>query len=216
MQNDLTDITFLLDRSGSMHGLTSDVVGGINFFVDKQKAAPGDALFTLIQFDSFAADEIVYYGKPIKMVPKMEEKDFIPRGSTPLLDAFGLAVVRTGERLAKMPEAMRPGKVVFVCYTDGLENASTEYKKEQIAKMIKHQQEQYKWEFLFLGAGIDAFSQGAAIGINFDTTMMLNRDQTLYAIETAANNVADYRSSGVRSALHYTKKQREQAMSKTA
>ena len=160
MRNDLTDITMVVDRSGSMASISTDAEGGINTFVEQQKKEPGEALLTLVQFDTDY--EFVHSGMPIKQVPAFA---LVPRGSTALLDAIGRAINETGARLAKMEESQRPGLVVFVIVTDGQENSSREFKREQIRKMIEHQQSDYKWQFTFLAANQDAFAEGAALGI---------------------------------------------------
>ena len=208
MKNNLTDITFLLDRTGSMSSIASDVVGGVNTFIEKQKAAPGEALFTLIQFDSLDPHEVIHNAKPIHGVPEMQQNDFVPRSTTPLLDALGMAIAKTGERLSKVSEQDRPGKVIFVVFTDGYENASKEYKKEKIAEMVKHQTEKYQWDFIFLGAGIDAFAEAGQIGVSMFTTANVNLAKTHDAIEMAAKKVASYRGTGLRSSLNYTDDER--------
>lgn len=160
MRSDLTDITMVVDRSGSMAAIKSDAEGGINTFIDQQKKESGEALLTLVQFDT--EYEFVHSGVPVKKVPAFT---LVPRGSTALLDAVGRAINETGARLAKMDEPSRPGLVVFVIVTDGQENSSREFKREQIRRMIEHQQSAYNWQFTFLAANQDAFAEGAAMGI---------------------------------------------------
>ncbi len=135
MRSDLTDITLVVDRSGSMQEIQSDAEGGVNAFIEKQAEEPGEALLTLVQFDT--EYEFVHKGVPIEKVPKYE---LAPRGMTALLDAVGRAINETGERLAKMPEPDRPGLVIFVIMTDGMENSSKEFTKSQIKEMIEEQQ----------------------------------------------------------------------------
>lgn len=161
MRNDLTDITVVLDRSGSMASVADDTRGGFDTFVADQKKAPGEAVLTLVQFDG--TYEFVHSAKPIREVPKL---DFQPRGSTALLDAIGRAINETGERLSKMRESDLPGKVVFVILTDGQENASHEFTRNKINEMITRQRNDYKWEFVFLGANQDAIQEARAIGIS--------------------------------------------------
>ncbi len=160
MRADLTDITVVVDRSGSMASCRKDAVGGLNTFVEEQKKLPGDATFTLIQFDD--KYEVVHNGIPLKDVPVC---DLVPRGSTALLDAIGKGIATTGERLKAMPEDQRPGLVVFVILTDGEENASREYRNDQIKKMIEDQTNTYKWQFTYLGANQDAFTAAGNMGI---------------------------------------------------
>jgi len=163
MRPDLTDITLVVDRSGSMQAIRQDAEGGVNAFIAEQAKEPGEALLTLVQFDT--EYEFVHRGAPIRQVPEYE---LVPRGMTALLDAVGRAINETGERLAKMDEADRPGLVVFVVMTDGEENSSKEFSKAQIKQMIQHQQEKYQWHFTFLGANQDAFAEAAAIGVYAD------------------------------------------------
>lgn len=163
MKDNLTDITFVLDRSGSMGNVRMDTIGGFNAFVKSQKEAPGEASMTLVQFDD--AYEINYTAKPVAEVIDLNESTFVPRGWTALVDAIGKTIVTTGERLGKMDEADRPGKVIFVIQTDGGENASKEFTKDKIGEMIKTQTETYNWDFVFLGANQDAIQTGAGLGI---------------------------------------------------
>ncbi len=161
MKSDLTDITLVVDRSGSMQDIRSDAEGGVNAFIENQAKEPGEALLTLVQFD--IEYEFLHNGVPITSVPKYS---LVPRGSTALLDAIGRAINETGERLSKMNEEDRPGLVVFVVMTDGLENSSQEFSKARIKEMIQHQQEKFGWQFTFLGAEQDAFAEANTMGID--------------------------------------------------
>jgi hypothetical protein len=160
MISDLTDITLVVDRSGSMEQIRQDAEGGVNSFIAQQAKEPGEALLTLVQFDT--EYDFIHKGVPILQVPKYE---LIPRGRTALLDAVGRAINETGERLAKMDELDRPGLVVFVVMTDGLENSSVEFSKAKIKEMIERQQERYNWHFTFLGANQDAFAEAGRMGM---------------------------------------------------
>lgn len=160
MKSDLTDLTLVIDRSGSMEEIRSDAEGGVNAFIREQAQQPGDALLTLVQFDT--EYEFVHRGVPIKQSPAYT---LVPRGSTALLDAVGRAINETGERLGKMPEQDRPGLVVFVIVTDGQENSSQEFSKSRIKEMIEEQQKKYAWQFTFLGANQDAFAEAGGMGI---------------------------------------------------
>ena len=163
MRTDLTDITMVVDRSGSMESIKSDAEGGINSFIDQQKQEPGEALLTLVQFDT--EYEFVHSGVPVKQIPAFT---LVPRGSTALLDAVGRAINETGARLAAMAESQRPALVVFVIVTDGAENSSREFTRDQIRTMVEHQQSAYKWQFTFLAANQDAFAAGGSMGIAQD------------------------------------------------
>jgi hypothetical protein len=169
MRNDLTDITMVMDRSGSMTACQSDAEGGLNTFIKEQKELPGDAVLTLVQFDTDY--EFVHKAMPIKDVPKCY---LVPRGWTALLDAVGRAIVETGDRLRKTPEKDRPGLVCFVIITDGLENSSKEFTQAKIKSMIEHQQDKYNWKFTFLGANQDAFSEGGSLGLKYDAITTFN------------------------------------------
>jgi hypothetical protein len=160
MRKDLTDITVVVDRSGSMAACQSDAEGGLNTFITEQKKLPGDSLFTLVQFDT--EYEFVHKGIPIRDVPAYR---LVPRGSTALLDAVGRAIIETGERLRNMKERDRPGLVVFVILTDGQENSSREFQLAKIKEMVQHQQDVYKWQFTYLGANQDAFAEAGGMGI---------------------------------------------------
>ena len=163
MRTDLTHITMVIDRSGSRQSIQSDAEGGINSFIEQQKQEPGEANVTLVQFDTDY--EFVHSGVPIKQVPAFK---LVPRGSTALLDAVGRAINETGARLAVIDESQRSGLVVFVIVTDGEENSSREFTRDQIRKMVEHQQSAYKWQFTFLAANQDAFAEGASLGIAAD------------------------------------------------
>ena len=159
-----TDITVLLDRSGSMASIQSDVEGGFARFLDDQRKIPGNCRLSLTQFDSEGIDE-VYGGRPIAEAPALTLE---PRGWTPLLDAVGRTIERTGSRYSGMPESKRPGRVLFVIITDGKENASREFGKEQVRALVDRQRRVYNWEFIYLGANVDAFAEAGGMGIGAD------------------------------------------------
>ncbi len=161
MRSDLTDITLVVDRSGSMAHIREDAEGGINTFIGKQAEEAGEALLTLVQFDT--EYEFVHAGVPIE---NASEYELVPRGMTALLDAVGRAINETGERLANMAEEDRPGLVTFVVVTDGHENSSKEFKKSQIKELIERQQNDYGWHFTFLAANQDAFAEAGELGID--------------------------------------------------
>lgn len=160
MKPDLTDITLVVDRSGSMQQRREDAEGGVNAFIQKQGEEPGQALLTLVQFDT--EYEIVHRGVPIDDVPQYRLE---PRGMTALLDAVGKAINETKIRVEKLKKADRPGLVIFVITTDGLENSSVEFTKDQIKEMIGQQQTKHGWHFTFLGANQDAFAEAGALGM---------------------------------------------------
>ena len=209
MNQELTDITVLLDRSGSMSSCATDVIGGFNSFLRDQRAGAGWARLTLIQFDSTNDQEIVYLAKPVAEAPNLTPETFKPRGSTPLYDAMGKAIVATGERLAAMPEAQRPSKVVFLVMTDGYENHSREYTHFMIRDMVKTQTEKYSWAFIFIGADIDAMAQGGMVGLNRGSTVQINSANTIDAFNLTSAKLRSYRVSADVSDLNYSQAERD-------
>lgn len=203
MKNNYTDITVIIDRSGSMQRLAEDTRGGFNKFLEDQKAAPGEATISVDLFDHEFITLVD--ARPINACPKLDSKNYVPRGNTALLDAVGRAITRTGERLAKMDEKDRPSKVVCVIITDGYENASTEYNKARIREMIKLQQDTYKWEFVFLGANQDAFAEAAAFGMKAGSGMTYAANnigtQSLYA--SVSSNLRSFRT-GAKADMTFT------------
>lgn len=193
MNVDLTDITLVVDRSGSMDSIRTDAEGGINAFVAEQAKTPGSALLTLVHFDT--EYEFVHQGIPIQSVPKYELQ---PRGQTALLDAVGRAIKDTGDRLAVIPEAERPGLVIFVIMTDGHENASRKFTKSTIKDMITHQQDVYKWRFTFLGADQNAFADAHSMGISAGSSAYYNRQKSYEAYGSASSKVSRMRGQSSR------------------
>jgi hypothetical protein len=190
MRRDLTDLTVVLDRSGSMHACRSDAEGGLNSFIAKQKELPGECTFTLVQFDTVY--EFVHKAIPLGTVPHCSLE---PRGNTALLDAVGRAIVETGERLRAMPENDRPALVVFVIVTDGQENSSREYTKARIKEMIEHQQNVYKWQFIYLGANQDAFAEAGDIGIRLAGAAHYRDEAILHAFIGAGGSLGRMRQA---------------------
>lgn len=190
MRSDLTDVTVVVDRSGSMQSCKEEAEGGLNAFVQAQREQPGECLYSLVQFDT--EYEFVHRGVPIREVPAFT---LVPRGMTALLDAVGRAINETGERLAAMPEPERPGLVVFVILTDGQENSSSEFTREQIKAMIEHQQNVYGWQFTFLGANQDAFAAAGSIGIPAAAASAYDTQKSDAAFVGAAGNVSRMRAA---------------------
>lgn len=192
MNNNLTDITVVLDRSGSMQKCRADAEGGVNAFIADQKNKPGECNFTMVEFDS--KYNFVHKGVPIQTVPKYT---LIPGGWTALLDAVGRAIDETGERLAKLSEDQRPGLVVFVIVTDGEENASREYTRQQIKEKIEHQQSAYNWQFTFLGANQDAFAAGRSMGVQGQAVAQYSVNNAQSMFRSASSNVSRMRASAM-------------------
>jgi len=164
MKKNLTEMVFILDRSGSMHCLTADTIGGFNSMIENQKKEDGEAYVTTVLFDDFY--EMLHDHVNIQDVKPITNNEYFARGMTALLDAVGKTINSVGNRLSVTPEDERPEKVVFVITTDGLENASVEFTKSTVKEMIEHQQSKYSWTFIFLGANMDAVSEAVSLGIN--------------------------------------------------
>jgi von Willebrand factor type A domain-containing protein len=208
MRADLTDIILVVDRSGSMASVKEDAEGGVNAFIAKQAEEPGEALVTLLQFDT--EYEFQYQGVPIHKAPRYELN---PRGMTALLDAVGRAINETGERLAKMAEQDRPSLVVFVVMTDGQENSSQEFTKSQLKKMIERQQKEFNWHFTFLGANQDAFAEAGGMGINAAGVANYTAGKVAAAWQGTASKVArmrGQRSAGKTVTNEFTTEEREE------
>lgn len=159
-----TSVNVIIDRSGSMGRLTTDTIGGFNTFLAEQKNVPGDVAFTLCLFNS--SYQLVHDSVKLASVPDLNEKTYRASGNTALLDALGTTIDNVGNKLAALPEEERPSKVIFLIITDGEENASREYTLEQVKAKVTHQSDVYNWEFVFMGANIDAISAGASLGIS--------------------------------------------------
>ena len=166
MKKNLTELVFILDRSGSMAGLEGDTIGGFNAMLQKQRGEPGEALISTVLFDN--KTEVIHDRVPLDRVSALTEKEYFVRGCTALLDAVGGAIHHIGNVHKYAREEDRPEKTLFVITTDGLENASRRYTYDKVKAMIERQRERYGWEFLFLGANIDAAREAARFGIRAD------------------------------------------------
>ncbi len=166
MNDNLTELVFILDRSGSMAGLEGDTIGGFNAMVEKQKREKGEALLSAVLFSNDSA--VLYDRADIKKVEPMTERQYFVGGCTALLDAIGGAVHHIGNVHKYAREEDRPAKTVFVIVTDGMENASRRYTYDEVRRMVERQREKYGWEFLFLGANMDAISAARRFGIRED------------------------------------------------
>ena len=166
MNKNLTEIVFILDRSGSMSGLESDTIGGFNAMIEKQKKAPGEALVSTILFDNVS--EVIHDRVNIRDIKPMTDSEYCVRGCTALLDAIGDAIHHIGNVHKYAREEDVPAHTLFVITTDGMENASHIYRIDKVKQMIERQKEKYGWEFLFLGANIDAIETASHFGIDAD------------------------------------------------
>ena len=174
MKKNLTEIVFILDRSGSMSGLEDDTIGGFNAMIEKQKGEPGEAYVSTVLFDNHC--QVLHDRIPLQNIAPMTRKEYYVRGSTALLDAVGGAIHHIGNIHKYAREEDRPEKTLFVITTDGMENASRKYSYDRVKKMIEHEKEKYGWEFLFLGANMDAAMEAARFGISADRATNYHAD----------------------------------------
>lgn len=163
MKKGLTEIVFILDRSGSMSGLETETIGGYNSMLEKQKKEEGEAVISTILFDNQV--EILHDRKALEKVEPITDKEYYVRGCTALLDAVGGAIHRVGKLQKELPEEERPEKTLFIITTDGMENASKEYTYDKVRKMVEKKKRKLHWEFIFLGANIDAVQVAGQFGV---------------------------------------------------
>lgn len=194
MKKNLTELVMILDRSGSMGGLESDTIGGYNSMLRKQKDAEGEVLVSTVLFDD--TSEVLYDRVSLEKLPRMTEKEYYVRGSTALLDAVGGAIHHIGNVHKYARDEDRPEKTIFVITTDGMENASRKYSYDRVKMMVERQKEKYGWEFIFLGANIDAIETAGRFGISADRAANYNSDHegTLLNYEVLAETVCEMRA----------------------
>ena len=194
MKKNLTELVFILDRSGSMAGLEKDTIGGFNAMIEKQRSETGEAYISTVLFDNYS--EVIHDRVALKAVPKLTEKEYYVRGCTALLDAVGGAIHHIGNVHKYAREEDRPEKTLFVITTDGMENASRRYSYEKVKEMITRQKEKYGWEFLFLGANIDAAREAARFGISADRAANYHADSagTEVIYDAVCETVANFRA----------------------
>ena len=176
MKKNLTEIVFILDRSGSMAGLEDDTIGGFNAMIEKQRNEPGEALVSTVLFDNESV--VIHDRVDVRRIEPMTRKEYYVRGCTALLDAVGKAIHHIGNVHKYAREEDCPEKTLFVITTDGMENASRRYTYDRVKAQIQRQQEKYGWEFLFLGANIDAAAEAARFGIGADRAANYHADHT--------------------------------------
>ena len=195
MKKNLTELVFILDRSGSMAGLEKDTIGGFNAMIEKQKKEEGEALISTVLFDN--ETEVIHDRVDIKKIELLTDREYYVRGCTALLDAVGKAIHHIGNVHKYAREEDRPEKTLFVITTDGMENASRVYSYEKVRIMIQHQKEKYGWEFIFLGANIDAAKEAARFGISEDRAANYHADSVGTAViyETMSEVVCDVRAN---------------------
>ena len=182
-----THITLVLDMSGSMTSLSKDLIGGVNTFLQEQKAMPEKLTISQYRFDT--AIERDYHVADSALVADLTEEIYKPRGMTALIDACCIAIDETGQQLANMPEHARPGKVIFLIYTDGAENSSCQYTTHHLSQRITTQESEFNWDFLFLGAHADAFSQARSYGVK--TGKMMRTSASADGLDIGYRAVSD-------------------------
>ena len=188
MKKNLTEIVFILDRSGSMAGLEGDTIGGFNAMIEKQKGQPGEAVISTVLFDSVS--EVIHDRIDIRDIQPLTRNEYYVRGCTALLDAVGGAIHHIGNVHKYARQEDVPEKTLFVITTDGLENASRRYDYAKVKKMIERQKEKYGWEFLFLGANIDAAAEAKRFGISADRAVNYKCDEEGTALNYEVINEA--------------------------
>ena len=197
MKNNLTELVFILDKSGSMSGLESDTIGGFNSMLKKQKAMDGECRITTVLFDNNY--ELLHDRIDIRAVSEMTDKEYQVGGSTALLDAIGLSIQKLIAVQKNTSTEYRAGNVMFVIITDGEENASREYTAEKVKALVEIQKEKYSWEFVFLGANIDAVETARHFGIAPERSMdyVPDAEGTALNFEMMSASVASFRSKGI-------------------
>jgi len=195
MKKGLTEVVFLLDRSGSMRGLESDTIGGFNSLIEKQKREEGEAYISTVLFDD--QTEVLYDRVPLKQVEAMTREQYYVRGCTALHDALGGAIHHIGNVHKYAREEDVPEKTLFIITTDGLENASRFYSCDQVKQMVERQKNRYGWEFLFLGANMDAIQEAGRFGIspNRAVTYECDGQGTRNQFFAVSASIAEYRKA---------------------
>ena len=186
----LTLVNFLLDRSGSMQSIKSDVVGGFDAFLTDQRAGEGECRVTLAQFDN--EYEVVYHAVPVADVPPLV---LHPRNSTALLDSMGRLITDTAAEIAALPEDDKPGSVIVAIMTDGLENASHEWNRTAIKSLVEQQTTEFGWQFLYMGADQDAVEVGKGLGVPAEQAVTYGRGKSREAMVAMSENVRGYRTA---------------------
>ena len=197
MKKGLTELVFILDKSGSMSGLEADTIGGFNAMLAKQQAVEGECHITTVLFDNNY--ELLHDRIDIKAVSAITEKEYQVGGSTALLDAIGRTIHKIGNAQKHTADEYRAEKVMFVIITDGEENSSREYSAEKVKAQIERQKEKYGWEFIFLGANIDAVQTAGRFGITADRAIdyIADSEGTELNFKVMASTVASFRESGI-------------------
>ena len=174
MKKDLTELVFILDRSGSMAGLEDDTIGGFNGMIERQRQAEGEALVSTVLFSN--QSEVIHDRVDLRLVRPMTRREYFVGGGTALIDAIGGAIHHIGNVHKYARDEDRPEQTIFVVITDGMENSSYRYSSSEVKAMVARQKERFGWEFLFLGANIDAVETAARVGITEDRAVNFHND----------------------------------------
>ena len=195
MKKNLTEMVFILDKSGSMCGLESDTIGGFNSMIERQKEQEGEALVSTVLFSD--QSKVIHDRANIQRIQPLTRKQYFVNGSTALIDAIGSAIHHIGNVHKYAREEDVPEHTVFVIITDGMENSSHQYSSDEVKLMVKRQKEKYGWEFLFLGANIDAVETAAHYGIDEDRAVTYHNDTQGQQLnyEVISETVASFRAS---------------------
>lgn len=195
MKNNITELVFILDRSGSMAGLESDTIGGFNSLIEKQRKQEGECYVSTILFDHVS--EVLHDRVKLSEVDKLTENDYTVRGATALIDAIGGAIHHIGNVHKYARHEDVPEHTMFVIMTDGMENASRRYSSDKVKRMIEHEKEKYGWEFLFIGANIDSVETARHFGIGADRSVNYHADSqgTAVVFETVSETVCNMRAN---------------------
>ena len=202
----MTELVFILDRSGSMSGLEKDTIGGFNSMLEKQRKEPGDAVVSTVLFDNEA--EVIHDRVVIADVPNLTDKEYFVRGCTALLDAVGGAIHHIGNVHKYARKEDVPEKTLFIITTDGMENTSHHYTYDKVCHMIERQKERYGWEFLFLGANIDAAAEAKRFGIDESMAANYHCDEvgTVLNYEVISEAITNVRTSAAPLSADWKKK----------
>jgi Mg-chelatase subunit ChlD len=194
---DSTHIAIILDRSGSMQSIRDDVIGGFNSFLETQRKEAGRATITVVQFDSENPYDVVTSFKPLAEAPELTRETYVPRAATPLFDALGRGINDLDAHLSALKAEERPGKVIFMVMTDGMENASVEFTKEGVQKLIKAKTDESGWQFVFLTADLAAMNEAAGVGFKNNSSLLFEKSArgSRQVWESVSQRTSEYRAS---------------------
>lgn len=209
MKKGLTHIVFIVDRSGSMTSIASDMIGGFNTFIKKQKENPSECFVSFYQFDDIY--EKVFERVKLEDVKELDNNTYNPRGSTALYDAMGRTIDEYGVYLSNLKEDDRPERVLVVVITDGLNNASGTFTLSQVRDKIKLQRETYDWDFVFMGSNIDAWEEGASLGVSAASTLQFAnvKGSVANAFSSLSSNATMYRSAAVKCSYAFSQQDQD-------